>query len=510
MESISVSNFRGFEKTDEIKIKPLTVLVGKNSSGKSSFLRLLPLLKQSIGRQHEGALIWYDPNGVDFNNMASTVMRGKKSIDFNLNFAKVSFRNFFSSRDRSSSTLKVAIRLVLDKNKSDVIKHISINLFGYSINISFKNSLPVEFKINKKKYHLSDKIGVSKSDSLLPRFVYYSGKSSEISFAHPYSIQKKVEDILFDNPKGRTISSHDLSKWMNWTPGNYKYLTKYLGIEEFTKTKKENALNLYILNNLNELMDAINRYIVFMARDITYIGPLRVMTERYNRETNHSIDEISSNGENLASLLSSLPQENFDKFKEWTQKNFEFTPHVTKRDGIIELAVSIPDSDECYNLSDLGVGYTQILPILVGIWQAEEDRSISVMTRSVYYEKEHIICIEQPELHIHPKMQKQFVQLIISILSNKASRNRFKFIIETHSQTIINAIGQAVRSMELPRHEVSILLFEKKRKEETVESIEETNTLKKKRKANKYFTKITVSDFDEKGYLSHWPYGFLS
>ena len=48
MDSIRVERLRCLADTGDIKIKPLTILLGQNSSGKSSFLRVFPLLKQSI------------------------------------------------------------------------------------------------------------------------------------------------------------------------------------------------------------------------------------------------------------------------------------------------------------------------------------------------------------------------------------------------------------------------------------------------------------------------------
>ena len=44
MDRIRLQNFRSLQDTGEIEIKPLTLLVGKNSSGKSSFLRFFPLI----------------------------------------------------------------------------------------------------------------------------------------------------------------------------------------------------------------------------------------------------------------------------------------------------------------------------------------------------------------------------------------------------------------------------------------------------------------------------------
>ena len=44
---LKLRNFRGFKKSDEILLAPLTFLVGPNSSGKSSIFNAILLLAQS-------------------------------------------------------------------------------------------------------------------------------------------------------------------------------------------------------------------------------------------------------------------------------------------------------------------------------------------------------------------------------------------------------------------------------------------------------------------------------
>lgn len=54
MDTLRLKNFRCFEDTGIIDIKPITFLVGSNSSGKSSFLKFFPLLKQSVNVKRNG------------------------------------------------------------------------------------------------------------------------------------------------------------------------------------------------------------------------------------------------------------------------------------------------------------------------------------------------------------------------------------------------------------------------------------------------------------------------
>ena len=49
LKALSVTNFRAYAQPTRLELRPLTLLFGRNSSGKSVLLRLLPLLADSIG-----------------------------------------------------------------------------------------------------------------------------------------------------------------------------------------------------------------------------------------------------------------------------------------------------------------------------------------------------------------------------------------------------------------------------------------------------------------------------
>ncbi|MDC4694740.1 AAA family ATPase [Acinetobacter baumannii] len=54
--SLSLENFKSFQKLDNLEIKPLTILLGKNSCGKSSIIQSLLLLKQTLEEEGDADL----------------------------------------------------------------------------------------------------------------------------------------------------------------------------------------------------------------------------------------------------------------------------------------------------------------------------------------------------------------------------------------------------------------------------------------------------------------------
>ena len=74
LRKISFKNYKSFKAKQTIDLNSVTVLVGPNSAGKSSIIKLLALLKQSIDgspSNHELLNIRGDlVDAVDFNNLS--------------------------------------------------------------------------------------------------------------------------------------------------------------------------------------------------------------------------------------------------------------------------------------------------------------------------------------------------------------------------------------------------------------------------------------------------------
>src|SRR5437899_3142974 len=68
LNDIRIQNLRSLVDTGSISLKPLTLLVGANSSGKSTFLRFFPLLRQSVETPTDAPLLWFG-RYVDFGSL---------------------------------------------------------------------------------------------------------------------------------------------------------------------------------------------------------------------------------------------------------------------------------------------------------------------------------------------------------------------------------------------------------------------------------------------------------
>lgn len=112
---------------------------------------------------------------------------------------------------------------------------------------------------------------------------------------------------------------------------------------------------------------------------------------------------------------------------------------VSKRSGV-ERGYSFELTDTRTNvevsLADVGYGVSQVLPIIAECVSA---------TRS-------IICIEQPELHLHPRLAANLGELLVETVSRGN-----QIIAETHSENILLRIQRLIREGQIAASDVAVL-----------------------------------------------------
>ena len=103
------------------------------------------------------------------------------------------------------------------------------------------------------------------------------------------------------------------------------------------------------------------------------------------------------------------------------------------------------------NIMDVGYGVSQSLPILVDIMRGETATFL----------------LQQPEVHLHPKGQAELASLFVKSHLHR----KHNFLIETHSDFIVDRIRICVQEGILPPEDVSILYFEPRRNAVKIHSI---------------------------------------
>lgn len=112
----------------------------------------------------------------------------------------------------------------------------------------------------------------------------------------------------------------------------------------------------------------------------------------------------------------------------------------------VAIAIYIKREDKTVNLADLGFGFSQLLPIILKIYN---------LTKSTY-KFERILIIEEPEANLHPNLQSKLADiLLITILHNPD----WKIIVETHSEYLIRKLQYLVAKNECGKNDCIIHYF---------------------------------------------------
>ena len=132
---IKIKNFRSFKDMEYIDIKPITILIGRNSAGKSSFLRTFPMLKQSFEERTRSPILLYG-NYIDFGSYQDIKPNFiENNMDDNYELGFIFDKNIFIDINRYS------MRKTLER-----ITYGSKEFFDIELILSNGNSIPITFE----------------------------------------------------------------------------------------------------------------------------------------------------------------------------------------------------------------------------------------------------------------------------------------------------------------------------------------------------------------------------
>lgn len=440
LKSISLENYKCFKEKTDIEIAPLTVLCGVNSSGKSSILKSLLMLKQSY------------ESGLDMNNLSlngiytnngqfSTVVHGRAKNNFCFDIGYEFKRgNYISAQEKQTINELEKIFCVENSNISN-IKHASIK-----IHYDIKNQ-------NRKNLSYGDNVI---NNILITIYVNNTNKSS-LSF--DYVDDQNYTITLINFPNDKMMRSKIVMPKVYCHFDSFKIVNMYYGEIIPPQNVDKIVANIY----------SIFRIISLQLKDIYYISPLRDTPKRHYT-IDKDVNTVGIYGENTTQIIEKM-KEKMGRINELPSSNgFKkgYVPINAKSSDAVNMWLnyigidkysSTPKDDLITlligkdNILDVGFGISQLFPILVNC---------------IISPYKTTTLLEQPEVHLHPKMQMNVADLLIA--TSKAHKN---VIVETHSDHIINRIVKRIMQDESGdlRDNVKIYFFSKEGEETKWEEI---------------------------------------
>jgi len=302
MRAIRLRNIRSLADTGDIAIKPITLLLGQNSSGKSTVLRTLPLLKQSVRTRSNAPILWYG-DLVDFGSareVISTFARDQSiSLEFDLGPIRLARNSYYyyMEHDAEAAAVRIAISLNEHDGRTRLRSfEISVEDDRLFIEIDAKGSAStvrvndIDFTrlLSTERYRFS-------TSEVVPQLIrsahepvgrnFYPGRTRALE-AVEREIRKFFTDRLPTRVRENTITKmlHRMPYRAGWkfvaslqdaaTLKSTKDLTKLLsseaGYKDFSHIR-----SLFMLWELPDILASIERKVTSTFSAVSYVGPSR-------------------------------------------------------------------------------------------------------------------------------------------------------------------------------------------------------------------------------------------
>ncbi len=386
LTSLSLTNFKAWESIKAMRLAPITGLFGTNSSGKSSILQFLLMLKQTADSADRSLVLHLGDerslvNLGTFADMAHG-RPAQAAIDIGLKW-------------RLDSPLEIKDP---DTESKNLVR---------SADMSFESTVigngGGKLSVRKMKYGLGD-----------AQFTMeLRGERKE------YELSASIDAFRFKRADGR--------KWPLPTP------VKFYGFADEVRTYHKNA------GFLSDLELQFER----LLRTVYYLGPLREHPRREYTWAGGDPADMGRRGEYaIAAILAA--RERGEKIARGRGKGKltleEYVAHWLKMLGLIDefRVEEIAKGTNLYRvkvrktarsaevfITDVGFGVSQVLPVLVLCYYAPEGSTI---------------LFEQPEIHLHPSVQARLADVFIDAMKVR----KVQILVESHSEHFLRRLQRRV------------------------------------------------------------------
>jgi len=414
---LKLENFKIWRSTGPIRLAPITLLLGTNSSGKSSLIQSLLLVRQTVKGD--------DPN-----------------LDLNL-----------GNPDAGDSVTLGRFKDVLCRQ-------------GANSESTSATQIGIEFRWAEQ--------GQAESSTLFSaRYSKGPAGSADLAYLR-----------LGKDGQGFTVERRK--------PGIYRLslatLAKSLGQSADFRPQRTFAFSAPTLNKLGvhgETIKPIGPTLLDELGRIIYLGPVRRLAQRdyvwAGRMPAHigddgakAVDALIASG--VARQRAMQRKETLPPEAQLFEQAIYWLKEMSLADGLAIRALGnsaryelmIENDGQTSNLRDVGVGVSQVIPVIVA---------------ALYAQPGHIVIIEEPESHLHPLAQSKLAELFKTVSKDR----NVQFIVETHSEHLFRRLQTLVAKQEITLNETATYFVEREGKS----------------------ARIRLLQLDDFGRVKNWPDGFF-
>ncbi len=414
---LKLENFKIWRSTGPTRLAPITLLLGTNSSGKSSLIQSLLLIRQTVKGD--------DPN-----------------LDLNL-----------GNPDADDT-------VTLGLFKDVLCRH------GAASESTSATQVGIEFRWSED--------GQAESSTLFSaRYNKGPAGSAELAFLR-----------LGKDGQGFSVQRRK--------PGIYRLSlatqAKPLGQSADYRPQRSFAFSASTLNKLGaqgELIQPIGPALLEELGRIIYLGPVRRLAQRDYVWAGRMPAHIGDDGAKAVDALiaSGLARQQAKKRNQPVpteaqlfEKTIRWLKDMNLADGLSIRALGnsaryellIENGDQASNLKDVGVGVSQVIPVIVA---------------ALFAQPGHIVIVEEPESHLHPLAQSKLAELLAQV----SKERNVQFIVETHSEHLFRRMQTLIAKQQITLKDAAMYFVERDGKAARMRPLE----------------------LDDFGRVKNWPEGFF-
>jgi len=400
---ITVEGYKSIKNRLDLELKPLTVLSGANSSGKSSAIQPILLLKQTYEASYDpGPFLLSGPN-IAFSEAQQMFWRG--------------------TRDDAAELMRIGFATTLGKSS-----------YGVEIALSLESQDGAPVRIKSCRWQQNDREYVL-TDSM---------SEEDIVAIVPDSLRELADLVRRDLPE--------------------QFRHETVGPPEYEVYRARSVLSvqlrlLYPTERVSVLISSAEGLFPFMpiepiVRRFIHVPGLRGQPRRTYPVTSVSSEFPGVFTDYAASVIASWHRDDKAKLDQLGAdlRELGLTWKVaSRRVGDIEVEILVGrmrasrrgGARDLVSIADVGFGVVQVLPVAVALLVAGRN---------------HCVYLEQPEIHLHPKAQASLANLIARSVSRGT-----QVIVETHSELLLLGIQRLVAENKIPSEDVALYWFERDR-----------------------------------------------
>jgi predicted ATPase len=384
---LSLKNFKGWKDTKSVDLAPITVFFGSNSSGKTSLIQSLLLLKQSAA-----------------SSARSRVLH--------------------TGDEKSLIDLGTPSDLIYGHSRENILE------------IGIGWTLPSELELqgtSTSQLAFDVEIGLAEDGQPFVQSFNYLFDEQQVGMTKRPSDDKYdfwMEKIKIKRRPGRVWPLPAPSRFYGFPDELTNYFQDAHWTADLSLALEQELARIHYVGPLREYPKRSYLWAGMRPENVGSRGELSVPAllaarmegrkigrMRKQRARYHSLERVIADWLLQAGMIESFRVEEIAKGR----KDYEVRVRRT---------ASSPE----VLITDVGVGVSQILPVVVQCYYAQPNETV---------------IFEQPEIHLHPRVQAEMADVIIDAMLT----GNVQFIIESHSEHFLRRLQRRIAEAELVTNE---------------------------------------------------------